>query len=88
VGENTPEPPDATANHRPGISNVTTHSEREQQHERERAAARCGGRRVSASGLEGLGIAGREESQGTSEGRVTRSRKIGAPRRAPGDELQ
>ena len=38
--------------------------------------------------LEGLGIGGEEEAQGTSEGRVTRTRKIRVPRRTPGDELQ
>jgi hypothetical protein len=42
---------------------------------------------VGASELEGLGIGGGEEAQGTSKGRVTRTRKIRAPRRAPGDEL-
>jgi len=86
VEESAPEPPAATANHRRGISDVTTRSEREQQHEQERPAARRGGRRVGASELEGLGIG--KEAQGTSEGRVTRTRKIRAPRRAPGDELQ
>jgi hypothetical protein len=67
---------------------VTNRSEREQQHEQECPAARCGGRRVGASELEGLGIGDGKEAQGTSEGRVTRTRKIRAPRRAPGDELQ
>jgi hypothetical protein len=88
VEESTPEPPAATVNHRRGISDVITRSEREQQHEQERPAARRGGRRIGASELEGLGIKDREEAQGTSEGRVTRTRKIRAPRRAPGDELQ
>jgi hypothetical protein len=88
VEESTPEPPAATANHRRGISDVTTRSEREQQHEQERPAARRGGRRVGASELEGLGIRGGEEAQGTSGGRITRTRKIRAPHRAPGDELQ
>ena len=88
VEESTPEPPAATANHRRGISDVTTRSEREQQHEQERPAARRGGRRVGASELEGLGIRDGEEGQETSEGRVTRTRTIRAPRRAPGDELQ
>src|SRR5437588_8754193 len=41
--EESSESPAATANHRQGISNVTTRSEREQQHEQERPAARCGG---------------------------------------------
>jgi len=86
--EDTPQPSAAAANHRRGISDVTTRSEREQEHEQERPAARRGGRRVGASELEGLGIGVREEAQGTSEGRVTRTRKIRAPRRAPGDELQ
>ena len=67
---------------------MTTRSEREQQHEQEHPAARRGGRRVGASELEGLGIRGGEEAQGTSEGRTTRTRKIRAPHRAPGDELQ
>ena len=66
---------------------MTTRSEREQQHEQERPAVRRGGRRVGASELEGLGIGGGEEAKGISEGRVTRTRKIRAPR-APGDELQ
>ena len=43
---------------------------------------------MDASELEGLRIWGGEEAQGISEGRVTRTRKIRAPRRAPGDELQ
>jgi len=88
VEESTPEPPTATVNHRRGISDVTTRSEREQQHEQERPAARRGGRRVGAGELEGLGIRDGEEGQETSEGRVTRTRTIRAPRRAPGDELQ
>jgi hypothetical protein len=88
VEENTLEPPAATANHRRGISDVTTRSEREQQHEQERPATRRGGRRVGASELEGLGIRGGEETRGASEGRVTRTRKIRAPCRAPRDELQ
>src|SRR5271170_6776257 len=49
VEESTPEPPAATANHRPGISDVTTRSKCEQQHEQERPATRRGGRRVGAS---------------------------------------
>jgi len=88
VEESTPEPPAATANHRRGISDMTTRSEREQQHEQERPAARRSGRRVGASKLEGLGIRDGKEAQETSEGRVTRTRKIRAPRRALGDELQ
>jgi hypothetical protein len=60
----------------------------EQQHEQARPAARRGRRRVGASELEGLGIGGGQEAQGTFEGRITRTRKIRAPRRAPGDELQ
>jgi hypothetical protein len=88
VEENTPEPPAATANHRRGISDVTIRSEREQQHEQERPAVRRGGRRVGVSELEGLGIGGGEEAQGTSEGRVTRTRRIRQSRRAPGDVLQ
>jgi len=71
VEEGTPEPPAATANHKRGISDVTTRSEREQQHEQERLAARRGGRRVGASELGGLGIRDGEEAQGTSKGRVT-----------------
>ena len=86
--EGTPELGAATANYRRGISDVTTRSEREQQHEQERPAARRGGRRVGVSELEGLGIGGEAEAKGISEGRVTRTRKIRAPRRAPGDELQ
>jgi hypothetical protein len=88
VEESTPEPPAATANHRRGISDVTTRSEREQQHEQERPAARRRRRGIGASELEGLGIGDEEEAQGTSEGRVTRTRRIRSPRRAPGDELQ
>jgi hypothetical protein len=88
VEESTPESPTATANHRRGISDVTTRSEHEQQHEQERPAARRGGRRMGASKLEGLGVGGGEEAQRTSEGRVTRTRNIKAPRRAPRDELQ
>jgi hypothetical protein len=87
VEESTPEPPAATANHRRGISDVTTRSEREQEHEQERPAARRGRRRVGASELEGLGIGGGEEAQGTPGGKTTRTRKIRAPPRAPGDEL-
>ena len=68
-------------------ADVTTRSEREEQHEQARPAARRGGKRVGASELEGLGIGGGEEAKGISEGRVTRTRKIRAPR-APGDELQ
>jgi hypothetical protein len=86
--ESTPEPPTTTVNHRRGISDVTTRSEREQQHEQERPAARRCGRRIGASELEGLGIENGEEAQETSKGRVTRTRKIRAPSRAPGDELQ
>lgn len=86
--ESTPQPHTAVANHKRGISDVTTRSEREQEYEKERPAARYGGRRVGASELEGLGIEVGEEAQGASEGRVTRTRKIRAPRRAPGDELQ
>ena len=81
------ERPAATANHRRGISDVMPRSEREEQHEQARPAARRGGKRVGASELEGLGIGGGEEAKGISEGRVTRTRKIRAPR-APGDELQ
>jgi hypothetical protein len=88
VEESTPEPPATTVNHRRGISDVTTRSEREQQHEQERPAVRRGGRRVGASELEGLGIRVGEEAQETVEGRVTRTRKIRQPRRAPGDILQ
>jgi hypothetical protein len=94
VEKSTPEPPAAAANHRRGISDVITGSEREQQHEQERPAARRGGRRVGASELEGLGIRGGEEEappqepQGAPEGRVTRTRRIRQPRRAPGDILQ
>jgi hypothetical protein len=88
VEESTPEPPAVTVNHRRGISDVTTRSEREQQHEQEHPATRRGKRRVGASELEGLGIRGGEEAQGTPEGRVTRTRRIKPPRRAPGDILQ
>jgi hypothetical protein len=66
---------------------MMTRSEREEQHEQARPAARRG-RRVGASELEGLGIGSGQEAQGTSEGRVTRTRKIRAPPRAPGDELR
>jgi hypothetical protein len=79
VEESTPEPPTATVNHRRGISDVTTRSERKQQHEQERPAARRGGRRVGASELEGLGIGDGEEAQGTSEGRVVRSIQTATP---------
>ena len=59
--ESTAEPPAAIANHRQGISDVTTCSEREQQHEQECPAAYRSGRCVGASELEGLGIgAGRK----------------------------
>ena len=94
--EGTPQPLVAAANHRRGISDVTTRSEREQEHEQERPARR-GGRRIGTSELEGLDIevgevseVGEvgEEAQRTSEGRVTRTRKIRAPRRAIGDDLQ
>jgi hypothetical protein len=88
VEESTPESPAATANHRRGISDVITRSEREQQHEQERPAARRGSRRVGASELEGLGIGVGKEAQGTPEGRITRTRRIRQPRRAPGDVLQ
>jgi hypothetical protein len=84
VEESTPEPPAATVDHRRGISDVITRSEREQQHEQERPAARRGGRRVGASELEGLGIRGGEETQGTPEGRITRTRRIRQPRHALG----
>jgi hypothetical protein len=90
--EGIPQLPAAAANHRRGISDVTTRSEREQEHEQEheqeRPAARRGGRRVGASEFEGLGIRDGEEAQGTPEGRVTRTRRIRQPRRAPGDVLQ
>jgi hypothetical protein len=43
---------------------------------------------VGASELEGLGIGGGEEAQGTPEVKVTRTRRIRQPRRAPGDILQ
>ena len=65
--ESIPEPGAATANHRRGISDVTTRSEREQQHEEERPATRRGGRRVGASELEGLGIGGGRGAKGISE---------------------
>ena len=84
VEESTPDPPAATANHKWGISDVTTRSKREQQHEQKRPAARRGGRRIDASELERLGVGGGEEAQRTSEGRVTRTRKIRAPCRALG----
>jgi hypothetical protein len=79
VEEGSPEPPAATTNHRPGISDVTTRSKREQQHEQECPATRRCRRRVGASELERLGIGGGEEAQGTSEGRVIRNRGIRAP---------
>jgi hypothetical protein len=41
---------------------VTTRSEREQQDERERPAARRGGRHVDVSELEGLGVGDGEEA--------------------------
>jgi hypothetical protein len=85
VEESTPEPPAATVSHRRGISDVITRSEREQQHEQERPAARRSGRRVGASELEGLGVGVGEEAQGTPDERATRTRKIKQPRRAPGD---
>jgi hypothetical protein len=81
VEESTPEPSAATANHKRGISDVTTRSEREQQREQESPAARHGGRCVGASELEGLGVRGGEEAQGISKGRIPRARKIRAPRR-------
>ena len=67
--EDTPQPPAAAANHRRGISDVTTRSEREQEHEQERPAARRSGKRVGANELEGLDIEVEEEAQGTPEGR-------------------
>jgi hypothetical protein len=84
VEESTPEPSAATANHKRGISDVTTRSEREQQREQESPAARHGGRCVGASELEGLGVRGGEEAQGISKGRIPRARKIRAPRRPQG----
>jgi hypothetical protein len=63
-GREYPEPPAATANHRPGISDVTTRSKCEQQHEQERPATRRGGSRVGASELERLGIGGWRGSPG------------------------
>lgn len=71
-----------------GISDVITRSRREQQHEQEYPAARRGGRCVSASELVGFGTGGGEEARGTSKGKVTRTRKIRVPRRAPGDRCQ
>jgi hypothetical protein len=68
VEESTPEPPAAAANHRRGISDVITRSEREQQHEQERPAARRGGRRVGASELEGLGIGVERKPKGPLRG--------------------
>jgi hypothetical protein len=88
VKKSIPEPPAVTANHRWGTSDVTTRSEHEQQHEQERPAARRGGRGVGASELEGLGIGDGEEAQGTSEGGVTRIRKIRAPCRALGGQCK
>jgi hypothetical protein len=64
VQESAPEPSAATANHKRGFSDVTTHSEREQQREQERPTAHRGGRHVGASELEGLGVEGGEEAQG------------------------
>ena len=61
--ESAPEPSAATVNHKRGISDVTTRSEREQQHEQERPATRRGGRRINASKLERLGIKGGEEAR-------------------------
>jgi hypothetical protein len=52
----------------------------------ERSATRR--RRIGNNEPERLSMEGGEEAQRTSEGRVTRTRKIRAPRRAPGDELQ
>ena len=86
--ESTRESPAATTSHRRRVSGVTTCSEREQQYEQERLAARRGGRRVSASELKGPGIEGGEEAQGTSEGRATSTRKIRAPSRALGEATQ
>jgi hypothetical protein len=88
VKGSTPEPLAAIVNHRRGIFNVTTRSERKQQYEQKRPAARRGRRRVGASKLKGLSIGGGEEAQGTPEGKVTRIRRIRQPRRAPGDILQ
>jgi hypothetical protein len=42
---------------------------------------------MDAGELKRLDIRDGEEAQGASKGRVTRTRKIRAPRRAPGDEL-
>jgi hypothetical protein len=50
--------------------------------------ARRGGGRVGANKLKGLSIRDGEEAQRTSEERITRTRKIRAPRRTAGDELQ
>jgi hypothetical protein len=86
--EDTPQPPAAAANHKRGIPDITTRSEREQEHEQEHPAARRGGRRVGATELEVLDIGGREETQETPEGKVTHTRTIRQPGRAPGDVLQ
>jgi hypothetical protein len=88
VEESKPEAPAATTNHKRGVSDVTTRSERERQHEQERPAARRGGRRVGANELKGLDVGGVEEALKASEEKTTRTRKIRAPRRPPGDELQ
>jgi hypothetical protein len=88
VEESTPELPAAMTNHMGGLSDVTTRSRREQQHEQECPAARRGGRCVSASELVGFGTGGGEEARGTSKGRLTRTRKIGVSRRASGDRCQ
>jgi hypothetical protein len=64
VEESTPIPPSATANHKRGISDVTTHFDREQQHEQEHSATRRGGRRVGASELERLSIGGGGKPKG------------------------
>jgi hypothetical protein len=42
---------------------------------------------MGAGELKGLGIKDREEAQRAFKGRVTRTRKIRAPRRTLGDEL-
>jgi hypothetical protein len=65
VEESTLVPSSAAANYRRGISDVTTHSEHERQHEQERPATRRSGRRVGASGLEGLSIWGGVKVQET-----------------------
>ena len=80
----------ATALHKRGVSDVTTRSEREAEHEQERPAQRAVGvqerparRAVGTQELVGLGIEGAQEG---GEGTQGRPRRVRVPSKtAPGD---